>query len=628
MRVFCTLVVLFISLLNTIDAQVIENKMLFKRAKAYQRAGKLEEAAEILERLARNNPDNIPYSNSLKDIYSGLNRYDKILEILNMALERHPANWRIEAEMVDAYLKSGEVESGMFIVRKLIKSYPRNYSVYRTIALVLQGNRLFDETVDIYVDAQSNLQDPAPVTRDLANFYAARLNYIKAAEEYVKFLSFDSRNYNYVRKQLSRFSSDSATVRLVLSRLEKGLAESPDDANLLRLVADYHYRSGNLREAFEGYVNLEQNSKSDGRILFDFIQTLKREKHYKIGIEAAYRLMALKPDSRLYSQVYFLLAELTELTETARTYPGSDYLLAHPNRIGEGINESPAIPRSISLYDSISSTYPNSLISGRAQFRIGEINFNRLQNLDEAEIAFKNSIDASRKPEIVEPALMRLADISLERGMLKSAKRSYLELAVKARDEELRMQANFSACRIEYFSGELDSALYHLNELIFEADFEDKLMNDVLELSILIQIAKSHTTVSAMEELKIYAKADLLSQRRKYSEARSTFLALADDHPDSPFSDDALFMAGELSAKIGRYRESKETFDRFLEIFPESDLNDKALVAAAEVSEVGLQDRTAAMYYYEKLLIEHPRSLYSERARKKLREIADSNKVN
>ena len=87
-------------------------------------------------------------------------------------------------------------------------------------------------------------------------------------------------------------------------------------------------------------------------------------------------------------------------------------------------------------------------------------------------------------------------------------------------------------------------------------------------------------------------------------------------------------MAGELSAKMGRYRESKETFDRFLQIFPESDLNDKALVAAAEVSEVGLQDRAAAVYYYEKLLIEHPRSLYSERARKKLREIADSNKVN
>ncbi len=530
--------------------------------------------------------------------------------------------------MVDAYLKSGEVETGMSVVRKLTDSYPKNYSVHRTVALVLQGNRLFDETVDIYVDAQNNFEDPAPVTRDLANFYAARLNYIKAAEEYVKFLSFDSRNYNYVRKQLSRFNSDSATVRLVLSRLEKGLADSPDNVNLMQLVADYHYRSGNFREAFEGYVVLEQNSKSDGRILFDFIQTLKREKHYEIGIEAAYRLMALKPDSRLYPQVYFLLAELTELTETARTYPDSDYLLAHPNRIGEGMNEAPAIPRSIALYDSIASTYPNSLIAGRAQFRMGEINFNRLQNLDEAERAFKNSLDAFRRPEIVEPALMRLADLSLERGMLETAKRSYLKLADRARNEELRLHAKFSACRIEYFSGELDSALYHLNELIFEADFEDKLMNDALELSILIQIAKSHTTASAIEDLRMYAKADLLSSRRKHSEARSAFLALADERPDSPFSDDALFMAGELSAKMGRYRESKETFDRFLRIFPESDLSDKALVAAAEVSEVGLQDRAAAVYYYEKLLIEHPRSLYSERARKKLREIADSDKVN
>ncbi len=78
MRAFCTLVVLILSLQSILDAQVIENELLFKRAKAYQRAGKLEEAAEILERLARNNPDNIPFSNSLKNINSGLERYAKL----------------------------------------------------------------------------------------------------------------------------------------------------------------------------------------------------------------------------------------------------------------------------------------------------------------------------------------------------------------------------------------------------------------------------------------------------------------------------------------------------------------------------------------------------------------------
>ena len=92
MRAFCAIVVLILSLQNILDAQVMENQLLFKRAKAYQRAGKLEEAAEILETLARNNPDNIPFSNSLKNIYSGLNRYDKLLELLNRTLERHPAN--------------------------------------------------------------------------------------------------------------------------------------------------------------------------------------------------------------------------------------------------------------------------------------------------------------------------------------------------------------------------------------------------------------------------------------------------------------------------------------------------------------------------------------------------------
>ena len=602
--------------------------MLFQRARAYHKVGKIEDAIKILEKLHDEKPGNIAYLNLLKESYKDIGDFRQLLSLLQKNSALRPDNWRIEVELIDTNLKLKEKDEAFAIINRLSKEYPNNYSVTRTIALVLSSNRLFDETVALYEDARIRSEKPAPITRDLANFHASRLNYSQATKEYIKFLDFAPQNFEFIRRQLSRFNTDSSTISSVLNNLKAGLKESPGNESLRQLVADYQFRTGNYEEALAEYIILETNSEKEGQFLFGFIENLKLEKQYQIGIKASRKLMTLKPNSRLYPNTYFMLAELTELNEASQNeyYPELTFTLNQSD--ADRINESPGIPISIAIYDSLSNSYQNSLIASKALFRMGEIYFTRLQNLDEAEKAFKRSILSYRGTQIIEPALARLADIDLERGDLTSARETYLKLVETTKSEDIRLKSKFIISEIEYFSGEFDSSLYHLNDLIFEADFKDPIMNDALELSILLEIVKSDNSADSQEALKLYAKAALMSRQRRYSEARAVYKNLYEEYPDTPLSDDAFYLTGKLSATMGRFEESVETFDLFLVSYPESDLADKVLLSAGEISEIGLQESESSIYYYERLLIDHPRSIYADIARKRLRNLTKMERVN
>ena len=324
--------------LSTLTAQTSEPDALLRRARALRSAGNLEEAVEILEKLNNEYPSNIAISNFLKDTYLKQGDYNKILSHLNRRLKLNPTNWRIETEIIDINLKLNNQEKALSLSEKLLATHPKSYSVVRTLAAVMNNSRLYNETVKIYKQAQLRLDDQAQVTRDLANFYASRLSYSNATDEYVKFLDADPNNYNYIRNRLSRFNSDSTTVSIVLSRLRSGLESHPKNQDLRHLVADYQYRTGNFIQAYEEYVILEENSKSDGRLLLNFIENLKEDKQYQFAIKASRKLMALFPDSKHYPRVHFLLAELHELNETAPTFSENNFSPEFPLFDRQGIN--------------------------------------------------------------------------------------------------------------------------------------------------------------------------------------------------------------------------------------------------------------------------------------------------
>jgi len=77
----------------------------------------------------------------------------------------------------------------------------------------------------------------------------------------------------------------------------------------------------------------------------------------------------------------------------------------------------------------------------------------------------------------------------------------------------------------------------------------------------------------------------------------------------------------EIAYKKRDYKLAVELLERIPEEFPEGILVDNAIFKMAELYELRLQDTQKAMELYEKILFDHPGSLFTVEARKRFRKL-------
>jgi TolA-binding protein len=142
--------------------------------------------------------------------------------------------------------------------------------------------------------------------------------------------------------------------------------------------------------------------------------------------------------------------------------------------------------------------------------------------------------------------------------------------------------------------------------------------NDALRLLAFLE----ENAKTAPEALKQYAQAEFLSRQRKNTEAISLFQHLVQRFPGALLVDDALMRSGSLQEEAGLYQDALATYARLLTEFRESSVSlDRAQFSVAEIQEFGLKDKAAAVAAYEKLLVDHSRSVLTALARKRIRQL-------
>ena len=85
--------------------------------------------------------------------------------------------------------------------------------------------------------------------------------------------------------------------------------------------------------------------------------------------------------------------------------------------------------------------------------------------------------------------------------------------------------------------------------------------------------------------------------------------------------DDALLKQASLFAETGRPLEAKENLEQIIENHPESLLLDEAIFKLAMIYETPLGNIEKAMEMYQKIIFEHPSSIYLVASRKAFRRL-------
>jgi tetratricopeptide (TPR) repeat protein len=141
--------------------------------------------------------------------------------------------------------------------------------------------------------------------------------------------------------------------------------------------------------------------------------------------------------------------------------------------------------------------------------------------------------------------------------------------------------------------------------------------NDAVELFLLIQ--DNSVEDSLRVALQAYAKADFQLYQKKNEEALQSFLTILEKHKGESIEESTIFKIARLYEEKKEYATALRYYQILMDQHKEGIYIDEALFFSAEVYRKYLLDNEKAKLLYEKMVLEHPDSLYFTESRKHYR---------
>jgi TolA-binding protein len=193
----------------------------------------------------------------------------------------------------------------------------------------------------------------------------------------------------------------------------------------------------------------------------------------------------------------------------------------------------------------------------------------------------------------------------------------YTQIQYDLKNSLLAQEARFKVAQTSYFKGDFQWAQNQLK--VLKSSTSQLIANDALELSL--KISNNMDKDSLNEGLKKFAKAELLSFQKKNEMAIDTLSYVLRQFKGQNIEDDALFKQAELYWTTGNYAAAESNFLSLLDHHPESLFTDDAIFKLGVLYQDHLNDPEKAKAMYERIIFEYPSSIYLVASRKAFRKL-------
>jgi tetratricopeptide (TPR) repeat protein len=210
---------------------------------------------------------------------------------------------------------------------------------------------------------------------------------------------------------------------------------------------------------------------------------------------------------------------------------------------------------------------------------------------------------------------MELADILIYDEKFNQAILYYAQVEENLKNDVLAHEASLKLAKANFYKKDFDWTLQQVKNLKQSPSL--LIANDAVELFLLIE--DNSVEDSLRIALQDYAKADFQLYQKKNDEALQSFLTILQKHKDKSIEESTLFKVGKIYEEKKDYAKAIQYYQNILEQHKDGIYKDEALFFSAEIYRKHLLDNEKAKPLYEKIVLEHPDSLYFTESRKQYR---------
>ncbi|WP_375605603.1 tetratricopeptide repeat protein [Flavobacterium davisii] len=568
-------------------------------AQNYFDRGEFDKAVLIYEELLKKQPNNYPFFQKLVACYQQLKQFEKSNVLIQEKLKRtkYP-NLYVELGYNYQLQKQQDLaEKNYKIAISKINENPNN--VY-SIARELEQKVLLTQAVEAYTLAQK-LNPEANFNYQIALLQGQLGNIDSMIESLIDYAYKFPNNLVLVQNQLNRFLTEDHSKTFADTLRKSLLLRTQKNQDLFwnEFMSWFFINQKEYNKAFIQEKAIYRRNPESFNNLFHLARLASQEKETDTEREILNFILEYTTQPDIQLEVNYNLLKIDIDRAKKEEYP---LILDKLNKL-------------LVDFGTGSNTVKIQIL--KAHFEAFY-----LKQFENAKTLLFKSLQLPLNQYALADVKLELADILLLDEKFNQAIIYYAQVETELENNEIAHDALLKMAKASYYKGDFEWAKKQFE--VLKSSTSQLIANDAMQLFLLI----SDNTVedSTQIALKKFSRADYLTYQNKQTEALEAFKKILIEHKGESIEDDVLLKIGALYTNRQEYTEALNNYQQIIEKHSEEIYIDEALFFSAEIFRKHLQQPDKAKELYEKIILNHPDSIYFVEAQLNYRKLrGDSN---
>jgi predicted Zn-dependent protease len=569
----------------------------------YYQQGQYQEASVLLEKIF-NKTKNEAYFDMYLTSLLKLKKFDDAEKVVKKLAKENPKNLTYIIGLARIYQEGGQPDAATKKYAEVLSNLPADEFKIRDVANRFYGFQAYDLAISTFIEGRKVLKNDKLFTYELLSIYRFKKDKNMLVQEYLAALPTTPELLLQAQSVIATVFEEKSDYNILQTALLKKIQKEPEVEVYTKFLIWQYLQQQEYEMALRQLIAQDKRIKDDGFILYNSANTFLENKAYSTAIKAFEYLVSKGKD-----QPYFLQAKVEMINAKYQLVVSGQF---DKTRIAELATE----------YNALLEEYGTNARTVFALRRWANLQAFYLNDLPKAEKALESAllIPGLNAADIGQIKL-DLGDIYILTDQPWEAFLIYEQVAKQFEAQVIGNEAHYRSAKLSFYQGNFPYAKSQAD--VLKASTTQLIANDALNLSLII--SDNLQTPLDSNALKMYADAEMLEFRKQTPAALKKLDSINIAYPNNTLADDILMSKSKIFVKTGEINKAISALKEIIENFSSSIWNDDALFTLGELYEKNVKDLEQAKTFYQKLINDHPGSMFSAEARKRFRTLRGDN---